>query len=93
MKRIKESTCPTCKLKLDATTCVEDVTRSPSPEDVTFCIDCAEFLTFNEDMSLRKVTKADMAKFSDEETKSFQEIREKLIRHIMVNAMNRMIEV
>lgn len=57
-------TCPSCGGRLDAATAAvspdDGPAPTPEPGDLTFCIYCAEVLLFNEDMTVRAATKADL---------------------------------
>lgn len=55
--RLKPSTCPTCKRKLDAADYADDSEgRGPQPGDFTICFRCGEELRFTEDMGLKKAS-------------------------------------
>jgi len=57
--KVLKSVCPVCLGELDhATSLIEKV--SPSPGDISICINCAVTLVFNEDLSLRAATDSDL---------------------------------
>lgn len=48
--RMPKSNCPYCKHELDGATSFKNYT--PSPEDVTLCLECAGICQFDADMNL-----------------------------------------
>lgn len=56
--------CPSCDALLDGYTPVEgEVHRHPKGGDMTFCVYCDTVLVFNDDLSLRYPSKAEMEEF------------------------------
>lgn len=54
--RLPESRCPKCNQLLDAATSTEG-DHHPSPGDISVCINCAEVLTFDEDLLLQPASR------------------------------------
>lgn len=61
--------CPICGHKLDRATCVsrDGESADPKPGDATVCIDCAGWLIFNKDLSLRKMDHLDIRDLTPEQ--------------------------
>ena len=82
---MKKIFCPTCKHRLDAavdSNITVDGMRSPRPDDLAFCFNCAEFSILNSDLTLRIVDKNDLDKLSENDINKFSKIREDLIKWI-----------
>ena len=57
--------CPYCELILTASTSMTD--KTPSPEDITICLECAQICQFDADMNLIQF---DIDRIEDAETKA-----------------------
>jgi hypothetical protein len=78
---LENSTCVTCKADLNAATHgVQGYT--PRPGDFSFCFYCAEFMVFDEELKLRKVSEEEINSLSEEETEYYKYIRKNLLRFI-----------
>jgi len=58
-EKVKPSRCPFCAYKLNGAAgmvAVESETAKPSPGDFSVCIECANVLIFDKDLSLRRPT-------------------------------------
>lgn len=51
-----ESHCPTCDYTLTAATGVHGEDGPPAEGDATLCLNCAQLLTYQADLTLRKMT-------------------------------------
>ena len=49
--------CPNCNEKLNGRSEVGNTGRPPEKDDITMCVYCKQILTFNADLSLRKLSK------------------------------------
>ncbi len=59
-KPIAMCNCPSCGHRFDRATCVVEEGAAPSPGDCTICIECAQALVFNDDLTVRKITPAEV---------------------------------
>jgi len=48
--------CPVCGHILNAATATDAVPQAPEPGDVTICIDCVAFITWDKDMKMRRLS-------------------------------------
>lgn len=55
---VPEQKCPTCGTKLDAAASPDGAT--PNAGDFTICVECGEWMRFNDDLTLRSFTKKDV---------------------------------
>jgi len=53
MHRTPDSECPACHSKITAAANLDDASLVPSPGDVSVCIECAQILTMNDDLTVR----------------------------------------
>jgi len=63
---VKNTHCPTCKVKLNAATGVLDSNWVAKPKDMSVCINCGEILTFTDDLDLRLADLNDMLAVSND---------------------------
>lgn len=64
--------CPSCDALLDDSRSLKDRMHKPTPDSFSICAYCAAVLRFNEDLSLRTTTSADLDEL-DPETRSLVE--------------------
>jgi hypothetical protein len=57
--RLPESRCPFCDHKFDAAS--GEGTEAPKPGDLTICLYCASPLRFTDDLTVRAMTRAEIA--------------------------------
>ena len=74
---LPRSVCPKCGHEMDRATGVsldDEVVPKPEPGDSTICISCGEWLKFNGDLSLSRLTEEDIGMLSDEQFLLLQRI-------------------
>ena len=52
--RLEPCPCPHCGTVLNAATAAEESGGSPSPGDVTLCVECGEWCLFDDELKLKK---------------------------------------
>lgn len=55
--------CPECSAVLDSATAADGSAQQPKPGDCTVCMYCATMLRFTRDLSVERLTDAEMRKF------------------------------
>jgi hypothetical protein len=75
------SRCPWCDYLMDAATNLQDAEAVPAPGDVSVCLSCASVLVFNDDLTLRGFTPAEIAALPSD-IKSQLERYQRAIREI-----------
>jgi hypothetical protein len=64
MTDLPVSHCPWCGYAMDAATNPNDGATQPKPGDLSVCISCASVLVFNDDLTLRACSPAELAETS-----------------------------
>lgn len=67
MKKVPACSCPHCGKELNAATNVDGEGGSPSEGDISLCIGCGGFLTFNKDLTVRELSYDDVVDLKPEE--------------------------
>ena len=52
-KRLPISRCPSCGYQFDSATALENPDAKPKPGDLSICLNCGEWLTFADDLTVR----------------------------------------
>jgi hypothetical protein len=73
--RIEPSPCPHCQHKLDSAYSPSNPQAKPRPGDLTVCINCQEFLQFDNDLKVIKVTDELRAKIEQESPGTYKELQ------------------
>lgn len=71
----KLNECPVCKHKIDRASETMEGGREPKGGDFSVCIYCTAFLRFEDDMTLRKATQADMDELPPEARQTMARVR------------------
>jgi hypothetical protein len=87
-KLIGTSTCPACDRTLDGATGLT-TDNAPEPGDLTVCAYCASFLTFNLDLSHRKLTAEEFSELTEDEQHNIVTAR----KIVLGNVKQQVIEV
>jgi hypothetical protein len=72
--RVDHGRCPICSKILTASTSASKTPRAPASGDLTVCIDCLTWLTYNDDMTLRTISQKDIDDMSDERARELREL-------------------
>lgn len=79
-----ECKCPTCYSVLDSTTSA-DGRSGPTPNDLSICIYCAEKLIFANDLTVRKITDAELRAIPHSELIYYLTLVQNVKAHILMN--------
>lgn len=68
MTIVPPSKCTACGYLCDAATCPRDDNAKPNPGDVTVCINCGHLMAFDDNLTLRNLTEAEMIEVAGNKT-------------------------
>lgn len=72
---VPDCECPVCNKKLDQCTNAGEESANPVPGDVTVCFGCTSTLLFNEDLTVRLPTPAELFTFDDDTVELLNSIK------------------
>lgn len=72
--KLKPSLCPRCGYMTDMASHPTDPTARPKDGDFSVCLSCGGLLMFNEDLTLREVSKADFELLSPQHKQILEDI-------------------
>ena len=80
MYRTPKDHCPVCHHVLDACSDFENNPRGPQPGDVSLCIECATVLVFNDNLTRREATSAEIGDWDHEVRMSINRYRQIILK-------------
>lgn len=78
MANLINDQCPKCGYKMDTHTSANDPSETPSPNDISICLNCGTFNKFNEDLKLVEFTQEDLENTDSELRVEIERISQKI---------------